>query len=98
MPHRNGITVPSNAWPMPSPISAPPIVPTTPWTDEAPSALDTEGPAPPADDAATSAEPVDISGTTLTVSNWDAYMPKSVVKDFEAAWTKVMELDRYDLR
>lgn len=37
----------------------------------------------PADDGGASAEPVDISGTTLTVSNWDAYMPKSVVKDFE---------------
>ena len=45
---------------------------------------DDGGETPPADDAATSAEPVDISGTTLTVSNWDAYMPKSVVKDFEA--------------
>ena len=37
----------------------------------------------PADDGGTGAEPVDISGTTLTISNWDAYMPKSVVKDFE---------------
>ena len=45
---------------------------------------DDGGETPPADDAATSAEPVDISGTTLTISNWDAYMPKSVVKDFEA--------------
>jgi spermidine/putrescine transport system substrate-binding protein len=45
---------------------------------------DDGGETPPADDAATSAEPVDISGTTLTVSNWDAYMPKSVIKDFEA--------------
>jgi spermidine/putrescine transport system substrate-binding protein len=40
-----------------------------------------ETPAPA--DGATSAEPVDIRGTTLTVSNWDAYMPKSVIKDFE---------------
>jgi spermidine/putrescine transport system substrate-binding protein len=35
----------------------------------------------PASDAP--AEPADISGTTLTISNWDAYMPKSVIKDFE---------------
>ena len=41
------------------------------------------GETPPADDAATSAGPVDISGTTLTVSNWDLYMPKSVIKGFE---------------
>ena len=34
-PIRNGICVPSKAWPMTSPISAPPIVPATPWTDEA---------------------------------------------------------------
>jgi spermidine/putrescine transport system substrate-binding protein len=38
---------------------------------------------PAADDGGDTAEPVDISGTTLTVSNWDAYMPKSVIKDFE---------------
>lgn len=46
-------------------------------------ASDEGGETAPADDAATSAEPVDISGTTLTVSNWDLYMPKSVIKGFE---------------
>ncbi len=40
------------------------------------------GTSPAASDGG-AAEPVDISGTTLTVSNWDAYMPKSVIKDFE---------------
>jgi len=39
------------------------------------------GSPPAASDGA--AEPADISGTTLTISNWDAYMPKSVVKGFE---------------
>ena len=34
-PSRNGNWVPSNDWPMASPISAPPIVPVTPWNDEA---------------------------------------------------------------
>ncbi|MGZ8581216.1 MAG: polyamine ABC transporter substrate-binding protein [Actinomycetota bacterium] len=45
---------------------------------------DDGGETPPAASDTGTAEPVDISGTTLTVSNWDAYMPKSVVKDFEA--------------
>ncbi len=45
---------------------------------------DDGGETPPAASDTGSTEPVDISGTTLTVSNWDAYMPKSVVKDFEA--------------
>jgi spermidine/putrescine transport system substrate-binding protein len=35
-----------------------------------------------ATDGATT-EPADIRGTTLTISNWDLYMPKSVIKDFE---------------
>ena len=45
---------------------------------------DDGGETPPAASDTGPAEPVDISGTTLTVSNWDAYMPKSVIKDFEA--------------
>ena len=45
---------------------------------------DDGGETPPAASDTGAAEPVDINGTTLTVSNWDAYMPKSVVKDFEA--------------
>jgi spermidine/putrescine transport system substrate-binding protein len=39
--------------------------------------------APPAASDGGATQPADISGTTLTISNWDAYMPKSVVKDFE---------------
>ena len=42
-----------------------------------------EGAAPAAPAEGGAGEPADISGTTLTVSNWDAYMPKSVIKDFE---------------
>jgi spermidine/putrescine transport system substrate-binding protein len=44
---------------------------------------DDGGETPPAASDTGTAEPVDISGTTLTISNWDAYMPKSVIKDFE---------------
>jgi spermidine/putrescine transport system substrate-binding protein len=44
---------------------------------------DDGGGTPPAATDGGTAEPVDISGTTLTISNWDAYMPKSVIKDFE---------------
>ncbi|MGZ8631265.1 MAG: extracellular solute-binding protein [Actinomycetota bacterium] len=44
---------------------------------------DDGGETPPAASDGGTSEPVDISGTTLTVSNWDAYMPKSVIKDFE---------------
>ena len=44
---------------------------------------DDGGDTPPAATDGAAAEPADISGTTLTISNWDAYMPKSVIKDFE---------------
>ena len=44
---------------------------------------DDGGGTPPAASEGGAGEPADISGTTLTVSNWDAYMPKSVIKDFE---------------
>ena len=44
---------------------------------------DDGGDTPPAASDGAAAEPADISGTTLTISNWDAYMPKSVIKDFE---------------
>ena len=30
-------------------------------------------------------EPASIAGTTLVISNWDAYMPENIVPDFEAA-------------
>ena len=35
MPDRKGSAVPSKAWPIAKPMIAAPIVPTTPWTDEA---------------------------------------------------------------
>ena len=30
-------------------------------------------------------EPTGIAGTTLTISNWDAYLPDNIIPDFEAA-------------
>jgi spermidine/putrescine transport system substrate-binding protein len=37
-------------------------------------------------------EPADIAGTTLTISNWDAYLPDTIIPDFEAATGVTVEL------
>ncbi|MFM8944912.1 MAG: spermidine/putrescine ABC transporter substrate-binding protein [Actinomycetota bacterium] len=34
----------------------------------------------------------DIAGTTLTISNWDAYLPENIIPDFEAATGVTVEL------
>jgi len=53
---------------------------------------DDGGGSPPASSDGGTAEPVDISGTTLTISNWDAYMPKSLIKNFEKETGVTVEL------